>query len=85
MQKCGREVLNNILSEFSIPMKLARQIKMCLNEAYSSVLVGKNLPYMFPIKNGLKQWVASTFLLFNFALDYAIRMVHVNHVQPEVL
>jgi len=55
MQKCGREVLNNILSEFSIPMKLARQIKMCLNEAYSSVLVGKNLPYMFPIKNGLKQ------------------------------
>jgi hypothetical protein len=61
MQKCGREVLNNNLLEFSIPMKLARLLKMCLNEAYYRVRVGKNLPYMFPIKNGLKNGVASTF------------------------
>ena len=26
-----REILYNILNEFSIPMKLVRQIKMCLN------------------------------------------------------
>ena len=77
--------MNNILSEFSIPMKLARQIKICVNKAYSRVQVGKNLPDMFPTINGLKQGAASMFLLFNFALDYAIRMVHVNHVQPEVL
>jgi hypothetical protein len=85
MQKCGREVLNNILSEFSIPIKLAKQIKMRLNKAYSRVQVGKNLPDMFPIKNGFKQQVASTFLLFNFALDYTIRMVHASHEQTEVL
>jgi hypothetical protein len=59
-------------------MKLPSQIKMCLNEAYCRVRVGKNLPDMFPIKNGLKHGVASKFLLFNFALDYTIRMLQVN-------
>jgi hypothetical protein len=29
-----REVLCNILIEFGVPMKLARLIKMCLNETY---------------------------------------------------
>ena len=38
-----REVLCNILIEFSIPMKLIRLIKMCLTETYSRVRVGKNL------------------------------------------
>jgi hypothetical protein len=33
---------------------------------------------MFPIKNGLKQGDALSPLLFNFALDYAIRRVHIN-------
>ena len=33
---------------------------------------------MFPIKNGLKQGEAPSALLFNFALQYAIRMVQVN-------
>ena len=49
-----REVLYNILIEFGIPMKLTRLIKMCLNEAYSTVWVGKNLSAMFPIRDGLK-------------------------------
>ena len=53
-------------------------IHVCLNEAYSRVWVGKHLPYMFPIKNGLKQGDALTQLLFNFALKCAIRMVQVN-------
>jgi len=38
-----KEVLYNIIIEFCIPMKLVRLIKMCLNETYSRVRVGKNL------------------------------------------
>ena len=67
----------NILIEFGIPMKLVRQIKMHLNEMYSRVWVGQHLSDMFPVKNGLKQDVVSL-LLFNFALEYAIRRVQVN-------
>jgi retron-type reverse transcriptase len=33
---------------------------------------------MFPIRNGLKQGEVLSPLLFNFALDYAIKRVHVN-------
>jgi hypothetical protein len=54
-KKTSDSVLYNILLEFGIPMKLLRLIKMCLNETYSRVLVGKHLSDMFPIKNGLKQ------------------------------
>jgi len=32
---------------------------------------------MFPIRNGLKQGGALSPLLFNFAIEYAIRRVHV--------
>jgi len=73
-----REVLYNILIEFGIPMKLVRVIKMCLTETYSRIRVGKNLSDMFPIRNGLKQGDALSPLLFNFALEYAIRRVQVN-------
>jgi hypothetical protein len=38
-----REVLYNILLELGIPKKLVRLIKMCLNETYSKVCVGKLL------------------------------------------
>jgi hypothetical protein len=50
-----REALYNILTEFGIPKKLVRLIKLCLSETYSRVRVGKNLSEMFPIRNGLKQ------------------------------
>jgi hypothetical protein len=39
-----REVLHNIPLEFGIPMNLVRLIKMCLNETYSKVQVGKICP-----------------------------------------
>jgi hypothetical protein len=47
-----REVLYNILLEFGVPKKLARLIKVCLNETYSKVRIGKILS-KFPIQNGL--------------------------------
>jgi len=56
-------------------MKLVSLIKMCLNETYSRVRVGKHLSDMLPVRNGLKQGDALPPLLFNFALDYAIRTV----------
>ena len=59
----------NILTEFGIPKKMIRLIKMCLTETCSRVQVGKNLSDMFPIRNGLKQGDALLPLLFNFALE----------------
>ena len=67
----------NILTEFGIPLKLLRLIKMCLNETYSRVRVGIHLSDMLPIKSDLKQDALSA-LFFNFALEYAIRSVQVN-------
>jgi hypothetical protein len=59
----GKEVLYNILIEFSILMKLVTQIKMCLNTISSKVYTGKNLPDVFPIQSGLKQGDASSHCL----------------------
>ena len=59
-------------------MKLIRLIKMCLNETCSRVQVGKHLSDMFPINNGLKKGDALLPLLFNIAVEYAIRMVQVH-------
>jgi hypothetical protein len=44
-----REVLYNILLEVGVPEKLVRLIKICLNETYSKVHVGKLLSDKFPI------------------------------------
>jgi len=72
--------LYNILFEFGIPMKLVRLIKMCMTKTYSRFRVSNHLSDMFPLRNSLKRGEALSPLLFNFALDYAIRRVRVNQV-----
>jgi hypothetical protein len=79
-----REVLYNILTEFGVPMKLIRLIKMCLKEAYSKVCIGKHLYESFPIQNGLKQGDALSPLLFNFASKYLVRKVEKYHMGPKL-
>jgi hypothetical protein len=59
-------------------MKLVSLIKISVKETCSRVWVGKHFSDTFPIKNGLKEGVALSSLLFNFALAYAIRRVQVN-------
>jgi hypothetical protein len=43
--------------------------KLCLNETYSTVRIGKHLSDNFLIQNGLKQGEASSPLLFNLLLN----------------
>jgi hypothetical protein len=75
-----RAVLYNSPIDFGVPMKPDMLIKMCLNETYSIVRIGKQLSESFPIQNGLKQGDALSPLLFNSALEYAIRKVQENQV-----
>jgi hypothetical protein len=60
-------------------MELARLIKMCLNDMYSKVHVGKHLSHNFPIQNGLKQGDALSSLSF-IIFQYITRKVQESQV-----
>jgi hypothetical protein len=49
-----REILYNNIIEFGIPRKLVGLIKMCLNETYSRLRIGKYLSDKFSVQNDLK-------------------------------
>jgi hypothetical protein len=51
----SREVLCSILIEFGMPRRLVGLIKMCLNETYSTVRIGKYQSDMFPTQKGVKK------------------------------
>jgi hypothetical protein len=70
-----REVLYSVFIEFGIPWKLVGKIKMCLNETYNTMHIGKSLSDRFPVQDGLKQGDALSPLLLNFALCYTIGRV----------
>ena len=70
-----KKFIYKILLEFDIPRKPVRLIKMSLTETYSRVRVDKNVSDKFPIRNGFKQGDALSPMLFNSALEYAIRRV----------
>jgi hypothetical protein len=72
------EVLCSVITEFGIPMKLVRQIKLFLNATYRRVWVGKHFSDMFSVKNGLKQGNALSALLFNSSLEYALTRFTIN-------
>jgi hypothetical protein len=61
-------------------MKPVRLIKMCVNETYSRVWVGKHLSDMFRIKKGLKKGDALSPLFLNFTLAHTIRKVQAKPV-----
>jgi hypothetical protein len=66
-----KNVLYNIFPcvEIGMPTELVRLIKMCLNENYCKVNMGKYLSGTFLNKNGLQQVEALSSHLFNFAVD----------------
>jgi hypothetical protein len=68
-----REVLCNFIVAFGTPVMLVILIKLCLNETYKTVRVGKHLTDIFPIKNDFPQGDALSSKIFSFVAVYAIR------------
>jgi hypothetical protein len=67
-----REVLYNILLQFGIPKKQVRPIKMCLNETYSKVRIGK----LFSDKISYSEWAETGRCSIAIAFQFCFRISH---------
>jgi hypothetical protein len=67
-----REVFYNSVFEFVINMKLVTVTKICLNETYNRVCVGKHLFVVFPTRNILEIEQVLLPLFFNFPIENSI-------------
>jgi hypothetical protein len=65
-------------------MKVVRLLKIFLYKIHSKVCIGKHLSDAGQIHNGLEHGNGLLPLLFNFPLEYDIRMVWGNHEQLEL-
>jgi Reverse transcriptase (RNA-dependent DNA polymerase). len=61
------------LIKFGVPKKLVGLIKTSLDDTQSKVRIGNYLSSSFPINNILKKGDCLSPLLFNYALECAIR------------
>jgi len=77
-----RESLYDVLIKFGVPKNLVRLIMTCLDRIQSRV--GSYLSSSFPTDNGLKQGDALSPLLYNFALEYAIRIVQETNLRLDM-
>jgi hypothetical protein len=68
------DVFYSILIEVGVCMQPVGVIKMCLNETYTRVPVGKILYDMCLIRNCLNERGALSPLLFTFDLEHANRL-----------
>ncbi|XP_066909695.1 uncharacterized protein [Halyomorpha halys] len=65
----------NIMIEQEIPKKLVNLVRMCMNETYDKVRIGKHLSEKSQVRAGLKQGDSLSPILFNLALEYVIKSV----------
>jgi hypothetical protein len=67
-----REVLYNILLDIGIPKKLIRLIKMCLNETYSKIRIGK----LLSDKISYSEWAETRKCSIAIAFQFCFRICH---------
>ena len=68
-----REGLYNAMSEFNIPNKLVRLTRMTMENTKNRVRIQSDLTDPITAKNGLRQGDSLACLLFNLALEMAVR------------
>ena len=67
--------IDNILTDFGVPMILIWLIKMCWNDTPSKCRIGKYLSDLFAIQDDLNQSDVLSSLFFKLALEYTVRYV----------